>query len=64
MGWSLKQAYTISLDGSIKTAAKVTAPSDDYLKRAVFALVKNDLYAFGGWADDQKVRNKYFIYSC
>ena len=56
MGENLKEAFSISLDGSTKTPATIKAPRDDYLKYSPHALIKNELFIFGGWTDNRKVR--------
>ncbi|CAG5078620.1 Oidioi.mRNA.OKI2018_I69.PAR.g9036.t1.cds [Oikopleura dioica] len=62
MGYSLIDAFSISFDGLTKTGAKITAPSDDYIKYAPHALVKGELYIFGGATDFQKVLKNPLIF--
>ncbi|CAG5108353.1 Oidioi.mRNA.OKI2018_I69.chr1.g3755.t1.cds [Oikopleura dioica] len=50
MGHSLSGAFSISFDGSTKSAARITAPSDFFVYAAPHALIKGELYAFGGGA--------------
>ena len=56
MGKDVEKAFSISFDGSRKTPAKIKAPRNDYLEDAPHALIKNELFIFGGWQDYQKVR--------
>ena len=63
IGQSLSSAFTFSFDGSTKAAATITAPShdDNYIEKALYALVKGELYVFGGngWANEQRVIKLY-----
>ena len=56
MGKNLEEAFSMSLDGKTTNKAAMVAPSNDYLYWARHALVKNELFIFGGWPDRQKVR--------
>ena len=56
MSWELNKSFLISLDGSRKTAATIEAPTNGYLHEAPHALIKNELFIFGGFSDEQKVR--------
>ncbi|CAG5108118.1 Oidioi.mRNA.OKI2018_I69.chr1.g3641.t1.cds [Oikopleura dioica] len=47
MGERLPQAFSISLDGSRKTPAKIKAPSLRYLQGTAHALVNGELFVFG-----------------
>ena len=47
MGGDLKKAFAISLDGS-RWKARIKAPTNDYLRGAPHALIKNELSMFGG----------------
>ena len=55
MGEKLSEAFSISFDGATKTAAVISAPSDDYVQFAPHALVNGVVYIFGGWPDVSKV---------
>ena len=55
MGESLRKSFSLSIDGRIRTASRITAPSDDYISRAPHALVKGVLFIFGGGSDLKKV---------
>ena len=55
MGRSLREAFSFSFDGSTKTAATITAPTDFYVADSPHALIKGELYIFGGETDRQKV---------
>ena len=55
----INNAYSISFDGTIKTPAAISAPSDNYLRDARSALVKGDLYVFGGSLDKQRVTDNF-----
>ena len=56
MGENLEEAFSMSFDGKTRNKATIVAPSNDYLQYAPHALVKNELFIFGGWTDKQKVR--------
>ena len=56
MGENLESAFTITLDGSIQTATKITAPTNDYLKYSPHALLRGEMYIFGGIHDGRKVK--------
>ena len=59
MGDNLNEAFLISLDGSRKTPAKIKAPENEYygyLEYSPHALIKNELFIFGGHPDCRKVR--------
>lgn len=53
MSEDLTEAFSISLDGSRRNNATIMAPTWEFLR---YALVKNELFIFGGWRDYQKVR--------
>ncbi|CAG5114245.1 Oidioi.mRNA.OKI2018_I69.chr2.g8307.t1.cds [Oikopleura dioica] len=55
MGRELSQAFSISFDGTEKTAAIITAPDNNFIDGGPFALVKGNLYIFGGYFDDRQV---------
>lgn len=63
MGRDLNRAFLISPYESKKTAAKITAPKKDLLGDSPHAVVKDDLYIFGGWGlDYRKVSQlNYFV---
>ena len=54
MGWDLHKAFAISFDGLTKRAASIEAPSVNYIQYAHHALVKNELFVFGG-IDEKRV---------
>ncbi|CAG5105804.1 Oidioi.mRNA.OKI2018_I69.chr1.g2468.t1.cds [Oikopleura dioica] len=54
MGRILSASFSISLYGSTVKAATITAPSNNYLEDTPYALVKNELFIFGGRSDKQK----------
>ena len=56
MGRYLENSFFISFDGSMKWPAKIKAPRNDYLESSPHALIKNELFIFGGCSDYQKVR--------
>ncbi|CAG5111124.1 Oidioi.mRNA.OKI2018_I69.chr2.g5458.t1.cds [Oikopleura dioica] len=49
------EAYVISGDGNSKVSATITAPADDYAKKAQHALIGNQLYIFGGDSEKRKI---------
>ena len=55
MGRNLQDAFSISFDGSTKTGVSIKAPSNGYIGYAPHALVKNELFIFGGYGDPKKV---------
>ncbi|CAG5076698.1 Oidioi.mRNA.OKI2018_I69.PAR.g8523.t1.cds [Oikopleura dioica] len=48
IGADVNEAFSISFDGQTSTKATISAPRDDYLELAPHALIKNELYIFGG----------------
>ena len=48
MGADVNDAFSISFDGQTSTKAIISAPRDDYVELAPYALLKNELYIFGG----------------
>jgi len=52
---SLSDSYIINGDGSTRTAAQISAPSNDFADRAQSAVVADKLYLFGGSNDFRKV---------
>ena len=59
MGRDLERAFLIAFDGSTKMPAKFKTPSHDYVYNAPHALIKNELFIFGVYTDDRKVRKFY-----
>ena len=45
----MQDSYSITGDGSSKTYPSITAVRDNYLSGAKFAIIKNELFTFGGW---------------
>ena len=43
-------------DGSTQTPAKISAATNDYARWAKYALVKGELFIFGGLSDKKKVK--------
>ena len=56
MTHNLNEAFLISLDGSTKTPAKIKAPEIYYLEDSPYALIKNELFIFGGKYHKRRVR--------
>ena len=60
MGKSLMEAFSMTLDGtrqgSLNRSVSIGAPTDDYVLFAPHALLKNELFIFGGDSDNHKVR--------
>ena len=51
---SLGDSYIINGDGSTRTAAQISAPSNDFADRAQSAVVADKLYLFGGRTGDYR----------
>ena len=60
MGKSLMDAFTIAIDSighaSLNRSVTISAPEDNYIYCAPHALLKNELFIFGGESDKYKVR--------
>ena len=62
MGSSLTNSFTISSDGSTKTGATITASADNDLQHVTHAVVKDELYIFGGrWTADNSIKRRVKI---
>ena len=59
MGRELNRAFSITFDGSDSMTPTIKAPRNNYLEWAVHALIKNELFIFGGLPDARKVRKLY-----
>ncbi|CAG5080719.1 Oidioi.mRNA.OKI2018_I69.PAR.g9691.t1.cds [Oikopleura dioica] len=51
---SLKESFTISIDGLTKTFPSINATRDSYLSQCPYALFKDELFVFGGGWDYQR----------
>ncbi|CAG5111067.1 Oidioi.mRNA.OKI2018_I69.chr2.g5403.t1.cds [Oikopleura dioica] len=49
------EAYVISGDGNSKVSATITAPNGNYFQSVQHALIRNQLYIFGGSSDKRKI---------
>ena len=54
-GGATTTSFTIATDGSIGTGARINAPVWNYLSDVTHAVVKGELYIFGGWTAETKV---------
>jgi len=59
---SLSDSYIINGNGSTRTAAQISAPSNDFADRAQSAVVADKLYLFGGSNDFRKVSIFLFFF--
>ena len=54
-------SYLMKKDGSTQTPARINAPTNDFAKYATYALVKGQLFIFGGESNEKKVE---FLFVC
>ena len=50
-------SYLMKKDGSRQISARINAATNDYAKYAKYALVKGQLFIFGGDSDKKKVKS-------
>ena len=58
MGEYITKEFSISLDGSKTNNAGIVSPDIFYVADSPHAIVKNELFAFGGHSDLRKVKKK------
>ena len=52
---NLEDSYIFSEDGITKKSASITAPFEKFAKDSIFAVVRGEMFIFGGYSDRQKV---------
>ena len=55
-------SYLMKKDGSTQTRPRINAATNDFAKYAKYALVKGQLFIFGGASDEKKVKSLFVCF--